>query len=370
MALLKFLGIEKVEPKQEERKPVKVSVKVPSKVHQVTPANNQQSLSPLQVLVLSYAPTFAINQKTFQAFWDHKYGIKNVPSILKNLYKEGYISEGDTVTAIETATVAELKDALQQYGLPVSGKKESLINRVLEGIPSEDLAKLFPNRKYALTAKGQKLLDQYAYIPYIQHHPVGEMDIWEMHDYVQALLAKGFPNTEATYRDAIWGFLNKSSMEQYKYFNFGLYRNSRLQMYLFLTEEKRWKSAVLHLAEVVYLDINGAFNYNYSGNKEYLQMAYYSNADMVFSDRHYHLIPALRGWIEQTIAELGCSYQEFGDMLYESLSKVGTLPLEYFSKQQCVEIAMNYYLGNMEKANDIYHIAAKQFYKKHPKAKR
>jgi len=61
-------------------------------------------------------------------------------------------------------------------------------------------------------------------------------------------------------KDKRWEELNKELIEHAKNWNWGLYRNTRLEMYRFLKKEGHDKQALQTLLEVCYLDINGHRN--------------------------------------------------------------------------------------------------------------
>ena len=95
MGLLKYLGLEKEEPNKRreiQNKPNNQPKKVvPRKVTKAEAIG--RSLSPLQILVLSYSPSFIVGQTDYAAFWEKKYGVENMNVILGQLEKEKLIKK-------------------------------------------------------------------------------------------------------------------------------------------------------------------------------------------------------------------------------------------------------------------------------------
>ena len=67
--------------------------------------------------------------------------------------------------------MAELKNILKEFGLPVSGKKAELISRVKERINFEDLNKTVDEWFYVLTPLGQEELEENQNVPYMHSYP-------------------------------------------------------------------------------------------------------------------------------------------------------------------------------------------------------
>ena len=374
MGLLKYLGLEKEEPNKKREiqnktnnQPKKV---VPKKVTKAEAIG--RSLSPLQILVLSYSPSFIIGQTDYAAFWEKKYGVENMNVILGQLEKEKLIEPGSVESAVKMASGSDLKAALKQNGLPVSGKKEVLAERLIQNVSTEILEHLFPHKPYTLTSMGKEIVNNNSHVRYIHDHPYADLDIWSMHDLMQTALKNGHDPKQYSYRDAIWGYMVKKSFDSFTEADFGEHRFIEMNMYRFLVEEKRWKTAVGHLASVLYCDLNCAeyLNFKNMDDSDLIMFKLYSVAEIAFDTKYPHIVPAAYGWIDQTMSGLNMNPEEFEKRLLLEMERISTFPMEYIGKTACVEIVMNSYRGNTSKVSEIYRKAERDYYRKYPKAKK
>lgn len=195
----------------------------------------KRGLYPHEILMLDYAHTFSTSSRNnhFQGFWYYEYSVEHPGAVLKSLERRGFIQPGDLRSAIQNLTVPMIKKELKAIGQKVSGKKAELIDRLLENASLEDLEKKFPVRFYELTESGQQELAENQYVPYLHRHKY--MSVWEMNDRLNHKNLRHFG-----YRDLIWQFFNEESLKHLHEGDMGLYRNTRLNMYEFLFEEKRY----------------------------------------------------------------------------------------------------------------------------------
>lgn len=106
----------------------------------------------------------------YPGFWWFKYGIRDVGHALQSLEQRGFIRWASKYSCLHGLKVEELRQILDKAGLPTSGKKADLIERISKSIPEESLQ--IPNYvpKYELTDIGQLELDQNGYVPYMHRH--------------------------------------------------------------------------------------------------------------------------------------------------------------------------------------------------------
>lgn len=357
MKLFDFMGFTKTNNNNQ-----KVNVVKPKKV--TTDSKDRLGLSPLQILILSYIPSFKTNQTSYASFWNNRYGISNMNDMIQNLLKGGYAKVGDAKDSVSSLKVSELKELLRENNLPVNGSKNVLIDRVLKNCNEEYLSSKISERHYVITDIGAELLKKNEHIPYIHSHSIEDLDIWSIHEMV-----KKNNNSQFSYRDLIWGYLNKRAIEHYQNHDYGLYRNTRLSQYRFLTEESKWEEALFFLADVIYCDVNDVSNSYDFNDRELLLFSYYTGAQLAYNVKYNKPVPAMYGWLDQLKTELNITESELGDRLCLALERIQRLPLEYFTKKQSVELVMNYYLGFSDVAIKIIEKAKRDFYKSNPKAK-
>ena len=93
----------------------------------------------------------------FSSRWEYMYDIK--PRILlAKLLKLEYLTYSNWYDNVKNSTTKDLKEILKQENLPISGKKEDLVERVLGNIDTDLLERTFNKGKYILTQKGNELL--------------------------------------------------------------------------------------------------------------------------------------------------------------------------------------------------------------------
>jgi len=125
----------------------------------------------------------------YPGFWWFKYGIRDVGHALESLEKRGFIQWRSKKDSLNSLKVDELKAILSKRGLPVSGKKADLIERIGTSIPEEEIS--IPNYtpKYELTDLGRAELSDNGYVPYMHRHTHATTDdstfgtpftVWEM----------------------------------------------------------------------------------------------------------------------------------------------------------------------------------------------
>ena len=153
-------------------------------------------LYPHEILLLSYYEKY-YSGKEIARFWKYEFDIDDVPALMRALEEKGFAKDG------------KLTDA---------GKEES---------------------------------KRAEYIQYIRKHKFSDISV----DSISILVNK-YPDIK--YRDIIWGEFNRLCVKYLQNRQYGWYRNTRYNMYLFLTEENRYQDAFTLLAEVLLYDLNGS----------------------------------------------------------------------------------------------------------------
>ena len=317
------------------------------------PSRNN-GLYPHEILVLDYADSFKTQDNQYQKFWWNRYGIKNVDAVLQDLLKRGFISIAPITTTLEKCRVAEIKGVLDERGLNAKGKKALLIQSLLDGVSAEELNKIFPNKFYMRTPKGDAELKAEEYVPYIHCHSIEGLDIWSLNKLIYT------SPSYLTYRDVIWQYLNQRSADHYKANDFGLYRNCRYAMATFLSEEGKVDGKLDMLAEVVFFDLSGAGN---NFNPEYL----YIIAPYLFpyDKSQATTYPAIVKEIFECQEKLGLTDETLRATLAQRMKKLSA-PIELFEVEECVDIIFYEHANDKDSLNKIYKLAEERFHKKHP----
>lgn len=318
---------------------------------------SRQGLYPHEILMLEYAPYYKTANNNFQNFWYYEYSVTEPQTILDYLCQRGFIDVGDLKTALERLKVTEIKEELKILNQKVTGKKQELIDRLIENANFDVLNTKYSERYYVLTTKGELELKENAYVSYL--HRNRYMTIWEMNQRIA--------QTKYPYRDILWGYFNQQAGIHFQNFDFGLYRNIRMNMYQFLMEEKKPKTALHMLCEVLSFDLSGLgnnendmFNWEKTNPKLFLSL-YESNLECFFPYQESKIIipPAIGNWFSemQTILEL--DDVQYRDAILRELNKVHP-PRRIFLDEECADIIMAHIHDDKLKISEIFKNAEKR----------
>lgn len=210
---------------------------------------SEHGLTVSQILLLEYCKKgkYPNPEGGYQRFWWFDYGVKSVGAVLDQLEKNGFIRLAMPVEILSTLKVNELKNILSSLKLPVSGKKDDLVDRIKQNTDNETLRQFIRSEKYTLTELGEHELAANEYVSYLHSHKYSEVSVWDVNKNADL----------KHWRDYIWGIFNKCSMDYASNGQWGLYRNVRLSMAEFLDEEARFKDSFVMYGEVCFYDVNG-----------------------------------------------------------------------------------------------------------------
>ena len=235
-----------------------------------------------------------------------------------------------------------------------TGKKEELISRLISCYGSDTLEKMFPERYYKLTTLGEEEVTQNEYVYYLHQHSY--MSVWEMN---RKLLAEN--PQHLSYRDIIWGDFNKQSLEFFKDYKFGLYRNVHLSMHDFLLEEKRFNSALSQLVEVASFDLSGLGNSEktiISGILSPKEIVESKLVDFFFDDDNKEAIlpPGIIKYFHNLKNALQMSDSDFINKIYEEFALV-EIRNRIFTSDECANILLSLMGIENRKLKNSYAVA-------------
>ena len=353
------------QPKSNISSFIKVTTEIiPSPAEEIVPAEkriqnataSKHGLYPHEVLVLDYASSYYTEGNSFQGFWWYRYGIRDVDKYLHSLLNRGFLKVGDLQSAIEKENATVIKVELKKYGLKVSGKKDELVQRLIAEVPHDELNSRFAKRTYQLTELGKQALDEEGYVPYIHRHTLEDLDIWSLNGIIHE-------PPFMPYRDKIWGYLNKRSMEHFAARNFGLYRNCRHHMSTFLMEENKIKDTLGMLSEVVFYDLSGLSN-NY--DPQFLDI--YAQSFFPYKDSIVTMAPGITSAVIHCQKELNLSDEELKTAMLDRMNRLSA-PLNLFTPEECVDIVFMESREDTEALTKIYAKAKRRFKQKYPDIK-
>lgn len=186
----------------------------------------------------------------YPLMWERKFDISDVDHALRSLELRGYIEFCPALDMLPKFTVAQLKDIAVRNGITVKGKKADILS-VVSQIPVDALEQTVDERKYRVTEKGRKVLDDNKSVVFAYKNPWTGISV----DELKALSAK---EKDVSARDLVWAEFNRRCYYLPLSGAWREYRQVRYAMYQFLKQERRHLSYTSHvyLAEVMYLDLN------------------------------------------------------------------------------------------------------------------
>lgn len=294
---------------------------------------SKQGLYPHEIMMLEYAPHFKTKNNNFQNFWYYQYLVSEPQKILDSLFKRGFIEVGDLKSAIEKIKLPDIKEELKLINQKVSGKKDELIDRLIENGDIDYLNNKFNERYFRLTEKGEKELKDNQYVSYLHNHRY--MSVWEMNERIS--------KTHMPYRDILWGYFNEKSMEHFKNCEYGLYRCIRLNMHDFLCEEGKYKTAFHFLAEVISYDLSGLGNGDkfLSDNELFKETHYRSRLVNFFRNEDEVTVPpGIIRYFENLKYQLNLSEVEYIDYVYQEFSSIH-IHDRVFNADECANIILS-----------------------------
>ena len=322
-----------------------------------TATPSKQGLYPHEIMMLEYAPHFKISNNTFQNVWYWQYSVTEPQAILDSLFERGFTEVGDLRSALEKLKLPEIKEELKLINQKVTGKKADLIDRLMEFGNLDDLDKKYSERYYALTPKGEQELKENQYVSYL--HRNRYMSVWEMNQRIA--------QTHYPYRDILWGYFNEQAGVHFQNFDFGLYRNIRLNMYQFLMEENKPKTAFHMLCEVLSFDLSGLGNNEKSlfewerNDPKYYLMIYKSRAEHFFPYENTTLIipPAVSAWFAEMQTTFGLDDKSYRNAILKELQETHP-PRRIFTDEECADIIIADIHSDTDTLSAIYSKAEKR----------
>ena len=133
---------------------------------------SERGLYVAEILLLDYCKSgkYPKPKSGYPGLWWFKYGIRDVGHALESLEKRGFIRWASKKGSLNGLKVDDLKKILIDAGLPISGKKAELVERIADQIPEERIVIPNYNPKYELTEVGKQELEDNEYVPYMHKH--------------------------------------------------------------------------------------------------------------------------------------------------------------------------------------------------------
>lgn len=302
---------------------------------------SENGLYPHEIIVLSHASKYSEQDTSFSSFWRYNYGIDDVKTILKSLFARGFLRYASVEETLKHETVVQIKEYLKNKELKITGNKSTLIERILQNIPQDEIAQHFTKRYYEPTELGNSELERHQVLVWVDHNCQSSIDIWTVNRLM-------YENPDAPIVDLIIkefdDRLNKAledrSYAVYLYTVSGAIRSKM--------EIGQFAEALKDLAYQIYFEVNAVV---------FSQAKWFKNDNLThifpYSTATWKLSPS----VKTVLANLKLSLKLSDDELVERLIDLTdnfALSFEIFNKQECAQIAV-YDMGNETgKISEIY----------------
>lgn len=182
----------------------------------------------------------------YARYFLYECGISNPSAYHLELLHKGYFEKAPSSAILNTLKVVELKQILTSLGQTTTGKKEALVDRVIQNADENTIKSICTDDLYVLSETGKLFLEEHYDYVLIHKHKSWGID-WKEYD------ANHHPET--SFYDTVWGILNKRVITDKQYFG----RHAYLNMYQLLEEEGKREQALEMLLRVLYIDFSGVF---------------------------------------------------------------------------------------------------------------
>lgn len=323
----------------------------------MTPASQARSgLYPHEILLLDYASSMYPDQKVFQGFWWFRYGVRDPGGLLRSLTDRGLLSVGDIEQALMNETVASLKIDLREFGLPLSGKKDALVQRLLSDAPRASLEERHPRRTYALTEQGREALEAEPHVAYIHTRTIDDLDIWSFSGLVHS-------NPGTPWRDLLWGHLNQRGLDHASRGDWGLFGSTRLAMAKVVLEEGKHRVALDMLADTAYFDLSGLTN-----NWDLTCSAISEEDFFPYCESSATIPPGVTRMLIDCQEALNLSSEELRGLVLARMRRLSA-PFHLFTAEECVDVVMYEIQGDEVTLSRIYEQSRSRMRGRYPESR-
>jgi len=305
-------------------------------------------LYPHEVLAFYYAKIYTTGENHYSGFWDYKYGIKDMDSVLRSLCKKGYIEAGPLELAMKKYTIPELKKLLKQHSLKVTGKKDELIQRLINNISDIELNSVFVDKPYILTPLGNDILKKEAYILYIHCRNIANLDIWNLSEIIHKM-------PPMHYKSAIIKYLSNQCKNFVSKKLYTSYISYKVQMADIALEENIPQLALKFLLESIYYILNGISD-NFDNTQLQESLKYF--IPYKYEINKFILKDMER--FKQCKNLLKLSDVQLKETAIKTFLNI-KLPFNFFTADECADIIVYDINNKKEIINNICRIAEKRF---------
>lgn len=308
---------------------------------------NDGNLSLEEILMLALTNERDTSNDFFPGYWQYTYNV-NPQILFTNLIERGfYTKEKSLFITLERKTVEELKSILRSHNLKVSGKKQILIERILNELNKEQLNSIELIEVYKINDKAKEILANNEHILFFHNNPM-EISIYEAHDFKNK-------NPQYSPIEIARHLIGIKSERHIANGDWGLYRNSRFSLAEIETQAQNLEGALVLLFEVCYLGLSGMGN---NFNPDFIDI--YEKHFFPYEESLNTLAPGIVNLIKKLKVKLNLSDLELGQAFLTSMEKY-QVPFHLFTKDECANILIAEINYEEEQLKKIYKVAEKRY---------
>lgn len=137
-------------------------------------------LMPHEVLYLFFCEWMYLDSDENISYFGYAYGMNKdeYNHMVRRLRDRGFIQYAGIEERIKAETIKDIKPILKKYGLPVSGKKDILVDRLLGNVDKVHLEKDFPKSYNCLTELGTAAISNSRQIMFAHRNGCDNLSIW------------------------------------------------------------------------------------------------------------------------------------------------------------------------------------------------
>lgn len=185
----------------------------------------------------------------------HECGISNPIEFHRKMIEDGYLEKGTIHQILKKLSIVELKKILKGNGLLQSGKKEILVQRIIQDVPETTLKNISDlNNGYFISEKGKVFYEENKIFVEIHRHKNWGINHLDYQDFQEKII-----NNSSFYDFALWTLNSKLSL-YLRQGEWGMARNMHFFISELFCEEHQYENSLFNLLVVLLYDINGVNN--------------------------------------------------------------------------------------------------------------
>lgn len=311
---------------------------------------NNADLSPEEILMLALNEEKDTSNDFFPGYWQYNYDV-NPQILFSGLVERGFYSkEKSLLITLARKTAEDLKCILRDNGLKVSGRKQELIDRIIEELNEGQLNSIELIEVYKINEKAKAILDKNEHILFF-HNSSMEISIYTAQDFKTK-------NPDFTPIEIARFIGEKQANQHIDNGNWGLFRNVQSSLAQTEMDAQNFEEALVLLFEVCYLDLSGMGN---NFDPEYMDII--EEYFFPYKDSVHTLAPGIVHLFKKLKVKLNITDSDIKDLFLKSLENY-QLSFHLFTKEEAANILIAELNYEEVELKQIYKVAENRYFLK------